>query len=255
MLNAKASPAEQAWLLRQGELKYGVFTGAPIVQVPPEQWGLDPGAVRQGAAARRYRETAPDRAGHLRFEFAPGSFPAHFDPGPGAARRRLTKLLAGQEQFWVSLRRLRLSRADVAEVAAAAGMAVVTEAADPTDRLLLLRRTGLPAEELRPRTGRRITRGHVWAALFAGAALLMITGAVVLRVVAARTGRLPWLDARFDGRPRVAVPQPASLSTELLAEVASRYGYFDGGPVTTGRNETSHLFVKCRAGLVAGKTG
>lgn len=284
MLTASASPGEQAWLLRQGELKFGVFSGAPVVEVSPERWALDPAAVRQVAATRRYRETVPGQAGVLRFEFAPGFFPPHFDRGPGtdAGRRRLGKLLAGQDQFWASLRRSRLGRADVAEVAAAAGMAVVAEASDPTDRLLLLRRAGLPDEELRPRTAQRITRQHVWSglgALFAacmvtavvwgqltrwatgplllilGGALLLAAGSVAMRVVAARSPRLPWLDAQFDGRPQAAVPYPVSLSTELLAEVASRYGYFYGGPVTTGRNETSHLFVKCRPGLVFGTPG
>ncbi|MEU0788855.1 hypothetical protein ABZ342_02235 [Amycolatopsis sp. NPDC005961] len=279
-MTATASPGEQAWLLRQGELKFGVFSGAPVVEVSPERWGLDPAVVRQVAAARRYRETPPGQAGCLRFAFAPGSFPPHFDRGPGtdASRRRLGKLLTGQEQFWVSLRRTRLSRADVGEVAAAAGMAVVAEAADPTDRLLLLRRAGLPEEELRPRAGRRLTRHFAWfgvTALFAaamvaavvwgqltrwalgplllisGAALVLLAGTVAMRVVAGRSPRLE-LDAQFDGRPRAAVPHPVSLSTDLLAEVAAWYGYFYGGPVTTGRTETSHLFVKCRTGLVFG---
>ncbi|WP_285476832.1 hypothetical protein [Amycolatopsis sp. NBRC 101858] len=276
-----APPAEQAWLLRLGELRFRVFSGAPVVEVSPAQWGLDDRAVRQAAAGRRYRETPPGQAGFLRFEFAPGSFPPHFDRGPGtdADRRRLGKLLAGQEQFWASTRRLRLGRADVGAVAAAAGMTVVAEAADPTDRLLLLRRSGLPDEELRSRTRQRITRAQVWAGVgglfaacavaalvwgrltdralgplllvFGAAASLLVTG-VAMRVVAGRSPRLPWLDAQFDGRSHAAVPYPVSLSTELLAEVASRYGYFYGGPVTTGRNETSHLFVKCRPGLVFG---
>jgi hypothetical protein len=281
VLTATASPGEQAWLLRQGELKFGVFSGAPVVEVSPQRWALDPAAVRQTAAARRYREIPPDQAGSLRFEFAPHFFPPHFDRGPGtdADRRRLAELLTGQEQFWASLRRLRLGRADVGAVGAAAGMAVVAEVADPTDRLLLLRRAGLPEEELRPRTAQRITRQHVWfglTLLFAvcvvaaaawgqlthwalgpllligGAVLSLLAGAVAMRVLAGRSPRLPWLDAQFDGRPQAAVPHPVSLSTELLAEVASRYGYFYGGPVTTGRNETSHLFVKCRPGLVFG---
>jgi hypothetical protein len=276
-----ARPAEQAWLLRQGELRFRVFSGAPVVEVSPAQWGLDAAAVRQAAIGRRYRETPPGQAGFLRFEFAPGSFPPHFDRGPGtdADRRRLGKLLGGEEQFWASLRRLRLSRADVGAVAAAAGMEVVAEVADPADRLLLLRRSGLPDEELRPRARRRITRARVWAGvgvlyaacvtagivwmklahralgplllIVGGAAVLLVAG-VVIRVVAGRSPRLPWLDAPFDGGPQVAVPFPASLSTELLGEVASLYGYFYGGPFGTGRTGQSFLFAKCRPGLVFG---
>jgi hypothetical protein len=124
---------QRAWQLRFAELRYRVFSGAPVVEVAPAQWGFDPTAVRQAANSRRYRETPPDQAGFLRFEFAPGFFPRHFDRGPGtdADRRRLAKLLAGQDQFWASTRRLRLGRADVGAVATAAGMTVVAEAADP----------------------------------------------------------------------------------------------------------------------------
>ncbi|WIY05333.1 hypothetical protein QRX60_16345 [Amycolatopsis mongoliensis] len=280
-MTTAAPPAEQARLLRLGELRFRVFSGAPVVEVAPAQWGLDPAAVRQAAAGRRYRETPPGQAGFLRFEFAPGSFPPHFDRGPGtdADRRRLAGLLGREDRFWASLRRLRLGRADVHAVAAAAGMAVVAEVADPTDRLLLLRRAGLPDEELRPRTRRRITRAQVWsglAVLFAacvgtaivwaqlahralGPMLLVVGGAavllgagVVMRFVAGRSPRLPWLDAPFDGSPQVAVPFPVSLSTELLGEVASLHGYFYGGPFVTGRNSESFLFAKCRPGLVFG---
>ncbi|MEU8638189.1 hypothetical protein AB0C38_38915 [Amycolatopsis sp. NPDC048633] len=280
-MTTMAPPAEQAWLLRLGELRFRVFSGAPVVEVSPAQWGLDAHAVRQAAAGRRYRETPPGQAGFLRFEFAPGSFPPHFDRGPGTDtdRQRLGSLLGQEEQFWASTRRLRLSRADVGAVAAAAGMIVVAEVADPTDRLLLLRRSGLPDEELRPHTRQRITRAQVWAGvgglfaacvvaavvwvrlahralgpmlLISGAtAVLLVTG-VVMRVVAGRSPRLPWLDAPFHGGPQVAVPFPASLSTELLGEVASLYGYFYGGPFDTGRNGESFLFAKCRPGLVFG---
>jgi len=276
-MNAVAPPAEQAHLLRLGELRYRVFSGAPVVQVSPDRWGIGAGEIRQAALTRRYRETPPDQAGFLRFEFAPGFFPPHFDRGPGTAadRRRLARLLTGQDQFWASLRRLRLSRADVA----AAGLTVVAEVADPSDRLLLLRRTGLPDEELRPRTaGRRLGPGEIQAivavlcvlgiaaATWIGAehakmALLLViplglavsVGAQFLvRAVAGRSPRLAWLDAPFDGSPQVVVPSPPSLSHELIGEVASRYGYFYAGPYRSGRNDLSSLFVKCRPGLVFG---
>ncbi len=288
-MTTMAPPAERAWLVRLGELRFRVFSGAPVVEVSPEQWGLDAASVRQTATGRRYRETAPDQPGFLRFEFAPGSFPPHFDRGPGtdADRRRLAGLLGGEEQFWASLRRLRLSRADVGAVAAGAGMTVVAEVADPADRLLLLRRSGLPDEELRPRTRRRITRAQVWSVLgglFAvcvvagglwvrlthralgpvllifGATAVLLGAGAVLRVVAGRSPRMPWLDAPFDGSPQVPVPFPASLSTELLGEVASLYGYFYAGPFGTGpfgtgRDGKSFLFTKCRPGLVFGTSG
>ncbi|SFW62177.1 hypothetical protein [Amycolatopsis australiensis] len=280
-MTTMAPPAQRAWLLRLGELRFRVFSGVPVVEVSPEQWGLDAATVRQAAAGRRYREVPSAQAGTLRFEFAPGFFPPPFHPGPGtdADRRRLAALLAREDQFWASLRRLRLSRADVGAVAAAAGMAVVAEVADPTDRLVLLRRPGLPDEELRPRSTQRITRRHVsyviagvfatciaggvlWVKLtqqalgpmllIAGAGVFVAAAALVMRVVAGRSPRLPWLDAPFDGTPEVPVPFPASLSTELLGEVASLYGYFYGGPFVAGRSGESFLFVKCRPGLVFG---
>lgn len=276
-MTTTAHPVEQAWLLRLGELRFRVFSGTPVVEVSPARWGLDAAAVRQTAAGRGYRETPSGQAGCLRFERTPIR---HFDRGPGtdADRRRLAKLLGGEEQFWASLRRLRLSRADVGAVAAAAGMAVVAEVADPTDRLLLLRRAGLPDEELRPRTRPRITRRHVRSvlgALFAAcvlgavvwvklapsfwpllpiavAAAAVGAGELAIRVVAGRSPRLPWLDAPFDGSPQVPVPFPASLSTELLGEVASLYGYFYAGPFVARGDTESFLFAKCRPGLVFG---
>ncbi|WP_240521770.1 hypothetical protein [Amycolatopsis vastitatis] len=275
------APPQQAWLLRLGELRFRVFSGAPVVEVSPEQWGLDAGSVRQAAASRRYRETPPDQPGFLRFEFAPGFFPPHFDPGPGtdADRRRLARLLGGQEQFWASLRRLRLSRADVGAVAAAAGMAVAAEVADTSDRLLLLRRNGLPDEELRPRTVRRgpalgvvqgvvavvcvlgfavgigiaAKSGRQWPLLVIPVGLGITIGAqVLIRAVAGRSPRMPWLDERFGGTSRVVVDPPPSVSTELLGEVASLYGYFFAGMRHSGRNNVSFLFAKCRPGLVFG---
>ncbi|MEA5358947.1 hypothetical protein VA596_05325 [Amycolatopsis sp., V23-08] len=275
-MTTMSPPAERAHLLRLGELRFRVFSGAAVVQISPEQWGLHAHEVRQTALGRRYRETPPEQAGFLRFEFAPGFFPPHFDRGPGtaAARRRLDRLLTGQDQFWASLRRLELARADVGAAAATAGMTVVAEASDPGDRLVLLRRAGLPDEQLRPRTAQRITHHRVqyWlftvfaASLVAAGAwalferttapLLLTAGAttvlVVLRVVAGRSPRLQWLDAPFTGERQVAVPFPPSLSAELLGEVASLYGYFYGGPYIAGRNDESSLFVKCRPGLVFG---
>lgn len=277
-----APPTQQAWLLRLGELRFRVFSGAPEVQVSPEQWGLDAGSVRQAAASRRYRETPPDRPGFLRFEFAPACFPPDFDPGPGtdADRRRLAGLLAGQEQFWASLRRLRLSRADVGAVAAGAAMSVVAEVADSTDRLLLLRRNDLPDEELRPRTAERVNRqqvyyaiGAVFAVCVAGLVVwvklrpdallgpmlllgattaVLLTATLVVRAVAGRSPRMAWLDAPFDGSPRTAVLSTPSLSPNLLGEVASLYGYFYGGLSGTSRGGDSFLFAKCRPGLVFG---
>jgi hypothetical protein len=280
-MTTMAPPAQRAWLLRLGELRFRAFSGAPVVQVSPERWSLDAGTVRQIAAARRYRETPPDQPGFLRFEFAPGSFRPHFDRGPGtdADRRRLAKLLTGEDQFWASLRRLRLARADVGAVAAAAGLTVVAEAADPVDRLLLLRRPGLPDEELRPRTaGRPFTLAQVQGivgvvcALGLGAGIwfaansrsgwlllvipvglaVAIAAQLVVRAMADRSPRLPWLDAAFDGSAQVAAPFPPPMYTELLGEVASLYGYFYGGPYIAGRNDESFLFVKCRPGLVFG---
>ncbi|MEV6877140.1 hypothetical protein [Amycolatopsis sp. NPDC051128] len=272
------------WQLRFSELRYRGFSGAPVVEVAPAQWGIDPTAIRQAATARRYRETPPDQAGFLRFEFAPGFFPRHFDHGPGtdAGRRRLAKLLAGQDQFWASTRRLRLSRADVGAAATAAGMTVVAEAADPADRLLLLRRNGLPDEELRPRTtARRPTLGEVqgivavacilalgagtwfaaesevkWLPLLIPAAIAAVVGAqFLIRAIAGRSPRMPWLDDRFDGSHQVIVAPPPALSAELLGEVASLYGYFFAGPHHSGRNSVNFLFVKCRPGLVFGTPG
>ncbi|MEQ0565836.1 hypothetical protein ABJI51_42735 [Amycolatopsis sp. NEAU-NG30] len=269
----------RAWLLRFAELRYHGFSGTPVVEIDPAQWGLDSTAVRQAAASRRYRETPPVRPGFLRFEFAPAFFPPHFDrgPGTGGARRRLAKLLARQDQFWASLRRLRLGRDDVAATAAAAGMTVVAEVADPTDRLLLLRRTGLPDEELRPRTtGYRVgvvqgvaavvcvlgvgvgtwfaaQSGRTWPLLLIPVALAAVVGVqLLIRAIAGRSPRMPWLDAPFDGSPQVLVPPPPSLSTELLGEVAARYGYFFGGHHDSGRGNTQLLFAKCRPGLVFG---
>src|SRR5689334_11498645 len=101
---------DKAWLVRLGELRFRAFGGAPVVEISPEQWGLGPADIRQAAVSRRYRETPPDQAGFLRFEFAPAFFAPYFDRGPGtdADRLRLAKLLAGQPQFWASARRLRL---------------------------------------------------------------------------------------------------------------------------------------------------
>ncbi|GHF97443.1 MULTISPECIES: hypothetical protein [Amycolatopsis] len=272
---------QQAWLVRFAELRYRPFGGAPVVEVVPAQWGLDPTTVRQAAHSRRYRETAPDRAGSLRFEFAPGLFPPPFDRGPGteADRRRLAKLLHGQEQFWASSRRLRLGRDDIGNAAAAAGMTVVAEAADATDRLLLLRRTGLPDEELRPRTaGRRLglstvqslaavlgiagiavgtwfaaTAEQKWPVLLIPVFLITAVAAPFLvRAIAGRSPRMPWLDEPFDGSPQVIVLPPPSVSPELLGEVASLYGYFSAGPCDATRNHLDLLFRKTRPGLVFG---
>src|SRR6478672_2108830 len=91
----------QAWLLRQGELRYRLFSGTPIVEVSPAQWDLDPPLVRQTAFARRYREIAPDHDGLLRFEFVPQFGPPPFDrpfPGTPDSLRRLAKLVEGQLQ-------------------------------------------------------------------------------------------------------------------------------------------------------------
>jgi len=52
---------QQAWLVRFGELRYRAFSGAPVVEVTPAQWGLDPTTIRQAAHSRRYRETAPEQ--------------------------------------------------------------------------------------------------------------------------------------------------------------------------------------------------
>lgn len=273
-------PADQIWRVRLGELRFRVFSGAPVVDVAPAQWGLDPVAVRQAAMSRRYREIPPDQPGFLRFEFAPGLFPRQFDRGPGtdADRRRLAGLLGGQEQFWASLRRLRLSRADVGAVAAAAGMSVVAEVADPTDRLLLLRRDGLPDEELRPRTRQGLSLGAVqgivavasvvgigvgtwfaassaqkWPLLLLPLGLAAAVGAQFLvRAIAGRSRRMPWLDESFDGGSQVVVAPPPSLSAELHGEVAALYGYFFVGPYHSGRNSSNMLFAKCRPGLVFG---
>ncbi|WP_086845009.1 hypothetical protein [Amycolatopsis kentuckyensis] len=218
----------QAWLARVGELRYRAFGGAPVVEVAPAQWGLDPTTTRQAAHSRRYRETTPAQAESLRFEFAPELFAPPFDHGPGtdADRQRLAKLLAGQDQFWASSRQLRLGRDDIGKGAAAAGMTVVAEAADRTDRLLLLRRAGLPDEELRPRTAKR-----------------------KLHLGLGQDPAMPWLDAPFDGSPQVLVPPPPSVSAELLGEVASLYGYFYAGQYDSGRHL---LFRKTRPGLVFG---
>ncbi|KDN23599.1 hypothetical protein [Amycolatopsis rifamycinica] len=268
----------RAWLVRFGELRYRAFGGASVVEVVPAQWGLDPATVRQAAHWRRYRETAPDRADALRFEFAPEHFPPPFDHGPGtdADRRRLAKLLGEQEQFWASSRRLRLGRDDIVEAAVAAGMTVVAEAADATDRLLLLRRAGLPDEELRPRTAPRglapgvvpglalvvslagitavawFAAGSQWLVpLLLAAVLLPVAVLVPVRAVAGRSPHLPWLDEPFDGRPQAIVSPPPSLSTELLGEVASLYGYFHAGPYP-GTGSKDLLFRKTRPGLVFG---
>lgn len=273
--------ATQATTVRLGELRYRVFTGTPVVEVAPAQWGLGEPAVRQAAFSRRYREIAPDQAGFLRFEFAPAYFPRHFDRGPGtdADRRRLAKLLTGQPQFWASTRKLRLGRDDVRAIATAAGLTVVAEVADTTDRLLLLRRAGLPDEELRPRTiGRRLGLAEVqvlvavlcvlgftagtwfaatserkWPLLLIPVALAVTVGVqFLIRAIAGRSPRMPWLDEEFAGGWQVVVAPPPSVSTELLGEVASLYGYFYAGPYYSGRNSTNHLFVKCRPGLVFG---
>ncbi|MEV7096071.1 hypothetical protein AB0M80_24795 [Amycolatopsis sp. NPDC051045] len=271
----------QAWLVRFGELRYRAFGGAPVVEVAPAQWGLDPTTIRQAAHSRRYRETAPSQAESLRFEFAPGVLPPPFDRGPGtdADRRRLEKLLTGQDQFWASSRKLRLGRDDIGKGAAAAGMTVVAEAADSTDRLLLLRRAGLPDEELRPRTARRrlslgavhglalvlglaalgvgtwfaATAQQKWPVLLIPVAVVAVVAAqFVIRAVAGRSPRMPWLDEPFDGSPQVIVSPPPSVSAELLGEVASRYGYFHAGQYHSGRNSRSLLFRKTRPGLVFG---
>lgn len=272
---------QEAGLVRYGELRYRAFGGAPVVEVVPARWGLDPAAVRQAAHSRRYREIGPATAESLRFEFVPGLFPPPFDHGPGtdAARGRLAKLLGGQDQFWASSRKLRLGRDDIGKGAAAAGMTVVAEAADSTDRLLLLRRLGLPDEELRPRTtGRRLSLGAVqglvlvfsvagilagaWFAATAGPKwpVLLLPVAVfvplavqfLIRAVAGRSPRMPWLDEPFDGRPQVIVPPPPSVSGELLGEVASLYGYFHAGPHHSGRTSRGTVFRKTRPGLVFG---
>ncbi|WP_410564308.1 hypothetical protein [Amycolatopsis sp. cmx-4-61] len=272
---------QQAWLVRFNELRYRAFAGAPVAEVAPAQWGLDPATIRQAAHARRYRETVPDRPDSLRFEFAPGVFPPQFDRGPGtdADRRRLAKLLGEHEQFWASSRRLRLGRDDIGKAAAAAGMTVVAETADVTDRLLLLRRTGLPDEELRPRAaGRRpglgtmqgLAAGLGLAAVVVGAwfaataertwPVLLLPVAVVavvalpllVRAIAGRSPRMPWLDEPFDGSPQVIVVPPPSVSAELLGEVASCYGYFCAGPCESTRDRRDLLFRKTRPGLVFG---
>ena len=272
---------QQAWLVRFGELRYRAFSGAPVVEVAPAQWGLDPTTIRQAAHSRRYRESAPDQPESLRFEFAPRLFPAPFDRGPGtdADRRRLGKLLGGQDQFWASSRKLRLSRDDIGKAAAAAGMTVVAEAADPTDRLLLLRRAGLPDEELRPRTaGRRLDLSTVQAlAAVIGIAVVVagtwfaatteqkwpilliplfliaaVAAPFLIRRIAGRSPRMPWLDEPFDGSPQVIVLPPPSVSHELLGEVASLYGYFSAGPCDSTRNSLDMLFRKTRPGLVFG---
>ncbi|MEU0532439.1 hypothetical protein [Amycolatopsis tolypomycina] len=272
---------QQAWLVRFGELRYRAFGGAPVVEVAPAQWGLDPTTIRQAAHSRRYRETAPDQADFLRFEFAPRLFPPPFDRGPGtdAARRRLAKLLREQEQFWASSRRLRLSRDDIGKAGAAAGMTVVAEAADPTDRLLLLRRTGLPDEELRPRTPGRLldlstvqglaavlsvavagvgtwfaaTAEQKWPLLLIPVLLVAAVAAqFLIRGIAGRSPRMPWLDEPFDGSPQVIVLPPPSVSPELLGEVASLYGYFSAGPCDSTRNALDVLFRKTRPGLIFG---
>lgn len=285
---AQLATPDRAWLLRQGELHYRLFSGAPVVEVSPEQWALDPAVVRQAAAARRYREIPPDQHGFLRFEFVPQLYPPPYDhPGPGAPARlrRLSRLVSGQDQVWVSLRRLGVSRVDVARVAEAEGLDVVHEVADPTDRLLLLRRPGLPGELTSlPYRGpwyRRIELAQLQAGLvlaaFAGimAAVLwssfgrwgwgplllvvacsvgLIIGLVTVRLVAARTARITWLDEPFDGRPTAAVLL-AGISTELRGEVASAYGYFFGGPYREPgvRNpQAAGLFVKCRQGMLFG---
>ncbi|MGW4520334.1 hypothetical protein [Amycolatopsis sp. NPDC004378] len=267
--------------VRLGELRFRVFTGTPVVEVAPARWGLDPIVVRQAAFSRRYREIPAAQAGTLRFEFAPGLFPRHFDRGPGtdADRGRLAKLLIGQDQFWASSRRLRLGRADVGAVAAAAGLAVVAEVADSTDRLWLLRRPTLPAEELRPRThGPRFgfaavqglvafvallavvagtwfasTSEHKWPLLLVPVGVVVPLGAIfVVRAVAGRSPRMPWLDEEFTGGWQVVVPPPPSVSTELLGEVASLYGYFYAGQYSAGRTSTNLLFTKTRPGLTFG---
>ncbi|WP_410669727.1 hypothetical protein [Amycolatopsis sp. cmx-4-68] len=268
-------------LARFGELRHRLFDGTPVVEVSPEQWGLDAGAIRQIAFSRRYREIPPDQPGFLRFEFAPGFFPPPFDRGPGteADRRRLAKLLAGEDQFWASSRRLRLGRDEIGAVAAAAGMAVVAEVADRTDRLLLLRRAGLPDEELRPRTtASRLGLGELqglvavlclaalgvgtwfaataeqtWPLLLIPLGLAGTVGALFLvRGLAGRSPLMPWLDEPFGGGPTAVVPPPPGVSAELLGDVASLYGYFYSGSYSTGRNSTSSLFTKCRPGLVFG---
>jgi hypothetical protein len=272
---------DRAWQARLGELRFRVFTGVPVVEVAPAQWGLDASVVRQAAVSRRYRETPPGQAGFLRFEFAPAFFPRHFDRGPGtdADRRRLVRLLTGQPQFWASSRRLRLGRADIGAVAAAAGLTVAAEVADSTDRLLLLRHPGLPAEELRPRTTARglglggvqglvavlcvagvgvgtwfaATSEQKWPLLLIPAGLAGTLGAqLLIRAIAGRSPRMPWLDEPFDGGHQVVVAPPPSLSTELHGEVASLYGYFYAGQHHSGRNTTNLLFAKCRPGLVFG---
>ncbi|WP_329054733.1 hypothetical protein OG738_15880 [Amycolatopsis sp. NBC_01488] len=274
-------PGEQAGLTRLGELRFRAFSGTRVVDIAPAQWGLAPIAIRQAAVSRRYREVPPGLPGFLRFEFAPGSFPPHFDRGPGteADRRRLAKLLTGQEQFWASSRRLRLGRDDVAAIAAAGGMAVVAEVSDSTDRLLLLRRAGLPAEELRPRTTRRRfglaevqTSAFVLSVVVAGVGTWLAAASerkwplllipvflavaigpqLAIRGFAGRSPRMPWLDENFTGGWQVVVAPPPSMSTELLCEVASLYGYFYAGQYYVGRNSMSHLFAKCRPGLVFG---
>src|SRR5207248_9512407 len=93
----------------------------------------------------------------------------------------------------------------------------------------------------------------LWPMLLLGTATVVLLIAVpVVQAVAGRSPRMPWLDAPFDGSPQVAVLFTPSLSTNLLGEVASLYGYFHGGPAGTGRNNESFLFAKCRPGLVFG---
>ncbi|MDS0133372.1 MULTISPECIES: hypothetical protein [unclassified Amycolatopsis] len=271
---------QQAWLVRFGELRHRAFSGVPVVDVVPAQWGLDPTAVRQAAHSRRYREIAPAQPESLRFEFAPGLFAPPFDHGPGtdADRRRLAKLLDGEDQFWAGSRRLRLGRDDIGKAAAAAGMTVVAEVADSTDRLLLLRRTGLPDEELRPRTAKRglnlgliqglalvvclagtatgawfaTTTERTWPVLLIPVFLIAAVAApFLIRAVAGRSPRVPWLDEPFDGSPQVLVSPPPSLSVELLGEVASLHGYFYAGQYGYGSGRDM-LFRKTRRGLVFG---
>jgi len=284
---ALATP-DRAWLLRQGELRFGLFSGAPVVEVSPEQWALDPAVIRQAAATRRYREIPPGQDGLLRFEFVPQFSPPPFDhpcPGTPARVRRLTRLVSGQDQVWTSLRRLGVSRADVARVAEAEGLHVVHEVADPADRLLLLRRPSLPGELISlPYRGpwyRRIDvallqtgviltafagimAAVLWSSfdrwgwgpffLVVASSLGLLAGLVLIKLVGARTARITWLDEPFDGRPTTPVPL-AGISTELRGDVAAAYGYFFGGPYRDPhvRNQpATGLFVKCRPGLLFG---
>ncbi len=274
----------QAWLLRQGELRYRLFSGAPIVEVSPAQWDLDPTLIRQTAFARRYREIAPDQDGLLRFEFVPQFGPPPFDrpfPGTPDSLRRLAKLVEGQLQVWVSLRRLGVSRVDVARAAEIAGLQVVCEFADPTDRLMLLRRPGLPGEltcvPYQAPWHRRVDPAQVRPGLYVGALfailgalmlgnltkiwaipliavpvflVLLIAGLVTVHLLTARSPRITWLDEPFDGRAETSTAH-SSVSTELLGEVASAYGYFYAGSTMQDRLFT-RVFVKCCPGLLFG---